>query len=259
MKLTGNHRSPQHGWSKLTPRSCRGTDTNCGGPHEHKQGWTCSRTDEKTKRRGVRTTLSLVLARTTKFPSKVMHDPYGALFCAHWATTALARASVIRSLHHALTTRAYLFRGRCVPFMPTATCQQDKSTQRCRRALHPFVSSSFILTVSTIAHQLPECTRRAPCQRTNCCRSSCRCEQWQFPAICDHVGTKVVLPTSMCSKFAMYSSTSLATSFMLAAVESYVETLQQFSRIARKSHARINCFEQQKHPREMTSVSRAVP
>ena len=25
-RLTGIHRSPQHGWSKLTPRSCRGTD-----------------------------------------------------------------------------------------------------------------------------------------------------------------------------------------------------------------------------------------
>ena len=142
---------------------------NCCIPHEHKQGWTRSRTDEKQNDEGALHTLTGTCTHD-KISVESGARPIRALFCAHWATTVLARASVIRSLHNALAARACLFRGRCVPFVPTATWQQDKSTQS--RALQPFVSSSFILTVSTIAYQLPECTRRAPCQRTNCCRSS---------------------------------------------------------------------------------------
>ena len=80
-RLTGIHRSPQHGWSKLTPWSCRGTNkTAVFHTSTSKAGHVRELTKNKTTR--VRPTLSLVLARTTKFPSRVMRDPYGIVLCS---------------------------------------------------------------------------------------------------------------------------------------------------------------------------------
>ena len=143
--------------------------------------------------------------------------------------------------------------------MPTATCQQDKSMQSWRRASHPFVSSSFILTVSTIAYQLRECTRRAPCQRTYGCRSSVAVSSGNsLPS------ATTLVPSWSCRRRCARSSRCVrALRWPLhpcSQVSSLdVETLQRFTRIARKGHARINCVEHKKNPREMTSEPRAVP